>query len=1254
MEIGLRDSELHSKEMIELRFPGINRKLAYMLSVLMFLNALSSVVPLISKSSAGLVKAASTEAVPTVRLPLDGSSDNIGSSSVSPKVVGTLPGYVAGYASKALQFDTDYTKVNTNHPAPHLDLGNHSDLTFGKDTDFTIAFWLKFPNTWKTTGWPVLISNKKSNSAVGWRITTDTYENIRWQMTVEGQPPFPEVYVHRIVDTKWHHFAVTHDRDGFARFYIDGAEVAGKAVDLSGKTGTVDTALSPKIGVNGDGLLANQTADKLNIHLDDLRIYRRALPAEDVLGLTQNVTNLIMMEHIQEMAVGESATPVTYVMYQDKRLDDAVSGIRYESSNPSVATISSEGELRALAAGETIVTASYDGFEDSFTLSVHPEVTPPAWRTQLREEHPRLLATAQDFEALREKVVIDPQVAAWFENIKQQGEALLSNPVYNGNDPQRILLLGTLYHVTQESAYSERAWLEIEHLLGQAAWDPDMFLEHSARLMSASFAYDWFYHAWSEERLERLREQIIEKGLLPGILTYRLGANAPYNTNYWNGAVNPYPSANNWNTVGNAGQLIGALAIGDESLHFADEIIESGMTDILESLKHFSPHGGWYEGYAYWNYTWIYLSRLLASIDSALGEANNPLISYPGLSESGYFPLYLTGSTNMAFDFGDSGTGIGDNEQLYYLANRYHKPEFTQYQIPFTNKVSAIDPLTLLWYNPQHAKGSEYASLPLEKEYSGIEIGSMRQSWADPDGVSVTFKAGAAQNGHMDLDAGSFVLDALGERWFMDLGDRNRYEWPNFFSTWGPRWTYYTKRAEGHNTLVLNPKPATGVAGDPDQTYIYGADYGQFMTTIEAFHASGNRPFSIMDLTKAYANQDAISVRRGIALLNQRQHVLLQDEVKFNNPGEVYSFLHFNGKAEATVADDGKSALLTIEDKRLWIGLIGAEANDTLEILDALPLPSSPNPSVQYTKPGNITPETPKKKLAVHLTNRQTSTIALYIVPLEAGGAPPSGHEWPEVTPLSAWSTVFADDLQPVTTANAPSGWINTPVTVELTATDTGSGVRKTMYSLDNGAFTEGNTVEVAEDGIHHIRYYSVDYSGNTEEMKTATVKIDTVGPAVASTVTLDVYWTDSGNLQFAISDSLSGVNSIRVELDGEPIDHPYAFEPTSLVVGDHSVIVKAIDSAGNETVAENILKIRMDNGRLDEAIQYARQQQWIDNEGIVNSLLSKIEKIQLRADVKQATDELKSLENFLHAQSGKMIDAEFVASLLHAMESFK
>ena len=45
-----------------------------------------------------------------------------------------------------------------------------------------------------------------------------------------------------------------------------------------------------------------------------------------------------------------------------------------------------------------------------------------------------------------------------------------------------------------------------------------------------------------------------------------------------------------------------------------------------------------------------------------------------------------------------------------------------------------------------------------------------RSSWADPDATFVGLKGGSPSANHGQMDTGSFVLDAGGVRWAVDLG----------------------------------------------------------------------------------------------------------------------------------------------------------------------------------------------------------------------------------------------------------------------------------------------------------------------------------------------------------------------------------------------------------------------------------------------------------------------------------------------------
>ena len=51
------------------------------------------------------------------------------------------------------------------------------------------------------------------------------------------------------------------------------------------------------------------------------------------------------------------------------------------------------------------------------------------------------------------------------------------------------------------------------------------------------------------------------------------------------------------------------------------------------------------------------------------------------------------------------------------------------------------------------------------------------------------------------------------------------------------------------------------------------------------------------------------------------------------------------------------------------------------------------------------------------------------------------------------------DKSAPMTTDDAPTDWVNTDVTVHLTAEDNGSGVDSTFYTLDGGDSKPGTSV---------------------------------------------------------------------------------------------------------------------------------------------------------------------------------------------------
>src|SRR5207248_5037676 len=112
---------------------------------------------------------------------------------------------------------------------------------------------------------------------------------------------------------------------------------------------------------------------------------------------------------------------------------------------------------------------------------------------------------------------------------------------------------------------------------------------------------------------------------------------------------------------------------------------------------------------------------------------------------------------------------------------------------------------------------------------------------------------------------GTFVFDALGQRWAVDLGPDN-YNLPGYFGK--ERFTYYHLRTEGHNTLSID-----GANQD-----------AKAEAAIVAYRSTPERAFAVADLTAAYA--DATRVRRGVELLD-RHALLVSDEIELHEPAQI-------------------------------------------------------------------------------------------------------------------------------------------------------------------------------------------------------------------------------------------------------------------------------------------------------------------------------------------------------------------------------
>ena len=181
------------------------------------------------------------------------------------------PNYLDGTLGSAIRFDGN---------GDYASFGSPAELDFGEDQDFSVAFWVR-SNGWSSD--PVIIGNKNWSSGdnVGWLIAGES-DGTSWQWNFRGAGGYRLDYdlVFPIADLQWHHVCGSHDRDGEAAFYQDGAPIG--SIELDGQ-GDIDGALATALAQDGTLTYANEYAGRV----DELRLWRRTLGPEEVLELAQ-------------------------------------------------------------------------------------------------------------------------------------------------------------------------------------------------------------------------------------------------------------------------------------------------------------------------------------------------------------------------------------------------------------------------------------------------------------------------------------------------------------------------------------------------------------------------------------------------------------------------------------------------------------------------------------------------------------------------------------------------------------------------------------------------------------------------------------------------------------------------------------------------------------------------------------------------------------------------------------------------------
>lgn len=521
--------------------------------------------------------------------------------------------------------------------------------------------------------------------------------------------------------------------------------------------------------------------------------------------------------------------------------------------------------------------------------------------------HPRILLLANEESGIQKNIEQDKNWALIHQNILDEATEIISLPTLeriqvgrrlldkSREALRRLFILSYAYRMTNEKKYFDRCEAELLKISQFTDWNPSHFLDVAEMTMAVSIGYDWLHKDLSETSRKQIKEAILQKGLLPSM-------DAKHNS--W------LKASHNWNQVCNAGMTYGALATFEDNPTLAMQIINRAKKSIELPLEDYNPDGAYPEGFGYWGYGTsfhvLFLSVLqkLSLLDNAVNE---------GFNKTAYYYQQMLGSSGQSFNYSDAGSGRGGlSPAMFWYANKLKDNSLLFNEKKYLNDKKMVNnrilPAVMIWGN-----GLSLDNVPNPNSHVFVGAGKspvamMRTSWTDADAIYLGLKAGSANVNHAHMDIGSFVVDALGERWALDLGMQS-YESleSKGVGLWnktqdGQRWEILRYNNRYHNTLTFD---------DELQLVQENAEITQSTT-------SPNFMSAVTDLSNIYKNK-VKDAKRGVAIMDKNL-VVIRDEITNN---EVSTRMQWTMVTPADVKIlDYNTVELTQNGKKMYMQVV--------------------------------------------------------------------------------------------------------------------------------------------------------------------------------------------------------------------------------------------------------------------------------------------------------------------------------------------
>jgi hypothetical protein len=546
----------------------------------------------------------------------------------------------------------------------------------------------------------------------------------------------------------------------------------------------------------------------------------------------------------------------------------------------------------------------------------------------IQKVRPRLIHNAAGWGYLKGQIATDPVLAKMLEALKASGEDLLQDPGLTringdtgGEGPKAIYrmgLLGALHYCDGDLKWQDKGMQELIALTDKVSfrdWHPELIDNVADMVVATCLGYDWFYAALNAQQKTEIRTYLAQKGI-DALIAHLEGEPIPETAKGVSGGqAEPVKAKGGTKKAANkeddklppdskhmaaaSALLIAAICMVDDDPAIAKKAADAGSKVFGKGLERFAPAGVWPEGLQAGEDVMDYIAMLAQSRKAAAG--NDLGISLvEGIPQFGVARMHLIGPSGQTFNFGDSKGAASTRPWIAtWLCGVHGNPGIRAVAASGKQAVSSSyfgQVGHFLYYNP-HAAGDGTAD-SLDYSLPGGVIAATRSGWEKAD-YFIAVKGGDNSDHTAQLDIGSFVLEAGGQRWGIELGVDSERATGLEVKPGGDRtkrFELYLENTLGQNTLVID--------GNQDL---------EAKAKVLVGASSLEKGLAVVDMTDAYGKA-AKDVHRGaLVVRGTKPYAVIQDDLVIKTTQTITWSMH----TKAEIAADGAKATLTQGGKTL-------------------------------------------------------------------------------------------------------------------------------------------------------------------------------------------------------------------------------------------------------------------------------------------------------------------------------------------------